>query len=91
MPEEPAPPIESRLVLLRGAWRVPVIALRLGLDSLSLFLLRTPVPAMLRRRLERPAGAAFHPPTVEERRQLGRLWRLCTLCLNYLFFLPAPA
>lgn len=90
MPEEPAPPFEPRLVLLREAWRVPGILLRLGLDSLSLFVLRAPVPAMLQRLVDRPARAAFHSPTPAERGQLGRLWRLCTLCLNYLFFSSRP-
>lgn len=90
MPEAPASFSRSKTELLRGAWRLPAIAARLALDSLSLFVLKTPVPRMLERIVLRPSRAEFHPPTPAERARLAQVWRVATLCLNYLFFSAKP-
>jgi hypothetical protein len=90
MPYQPSDINRSKVELLKGAWRLPLIAFILTADHASLFWLNTPAPKLLRRILQSRPRADFHDPSPSEQEDLARLWRLATLCLRFLFFTSKP-
>ena len=90
MQEVSPTPSRSMLELIQGAWRLPGIAFLLAAYKASIFIIKTPVPQVLEKILVRRSETTFHNPTYAEQVQLGQLWRLSTLCLNYLFFSSKP-